>query len=316
MKKLVFLLATFLSLALLLPGCEKDLNSIDPPTSPKELSYKVDPMNDTVVSGSRARITIVSNADSITSDMPGAKILLSPINKIVETDEIIQTTIYHIVFYINGKGVDIANPTIFVKKKIAPTLSVSANKSTIERGGSVLVTWVSNTDSTSSIDLPEVKGKSGSVTVAPLETTTYHFISKNDGLNISASVTITVTDPLPPTSADYIVHSPWKRVKLKWAITMDGPWEEVDLSALCLQDNRWIFYPNHNAMFDQGENLCEGETIRYWPAVWSIDEDSNIHFSGRTLISIDWESMICRYPSKMTNGETTVDIVFVEEFTH
>ncbi|MFA5971537.1 MAG: hypothetical protein WC780_04215 [Lentimicrobiaceae bacterium] len=111
MKNFLRMLAVLLLLALVfaMAGCGED------PIIPKKLWYTITPMSDTVVLGTSLQFKIVSNADSMTSDIPEAKMLQAPISKIVETGLITETTIYHVVFYLNGKGVDIANPTFFVR---------------------------------------------------------------------------------------------------------------------------------------------------------------------------------------------------------
>ncbi|MGO8670983.1 MAG: hypothetical protein ACLQVD_06440 [Capsulimonadaceae bacterium] len=82
----------------------------------------------------------------------------------------------------------------------SPIVAVSASPSAIWAGSSSSLSWTSNAASTSiNPGIGSVDGVSGTLTVSPLETTTYTVTGTTDGFEPdSASVTVTVTPPAPP----------------------------------------------------------------------------------------------------------------------
>jgi peptidoglycan-associated lipoprotein len=84
-------------------------------------------------------------------------------------------------------------------KAEAPTVTISADPSTIEKGQSSTLTWRSTNATNVSIDqgIGDVS-TSGSRSVSPSSSTTYTIVAKGEGGTSQASTRITVTSPPPP----------------------------------------------------------------------------------------------------------------------
>src|SRR5438034_1296164 len=82
---------------------------------------------------------------------------------------------------------------------VAPTVTISADPSTIEKGQSSTLTWSSTNATNVSIDqgIGDVS-TSGSRSVSPSASTTYTIAAKGEGGTVSATTRITVTTPAPP----------------------------------------------------------------------------------------------------------------------
>src|SRR2546430_14165960 len=80
-----------------------------------------------------------------------------------------------------------------------PTVTISADPSTIEKGQSSTLTWSSTNATNVSIDqgIGDVS-TSGSRSVSPSSSTTYTITAKGEGGIASATTRITVTTPPPP----------------------------------------------------------------------------------------------------------------------
>jgi peptidoglycan-associated lipoprotein len=81
----------------------------------------------------------------------------------------------------------------------APTVSLTAEPSTIEKGESVTLSWTS--ENATDLDLQPGIGKvqpSGSTSVSPEESTTYTLTAKGPGGTNTAEARVTVTSPPPP----------------------------------------------------------------------------------------------------------------------
>jgi peptidoglycan-associated lipoprotein len=82
----------------------------------------------------------------------------------------------------------------------APTATLSANPTSIQRGQSATLTW--STDSATDVALDGNKvDASGSQTVSPTETTTYHLTAKGAGGTQEATAQVSVAAPPPPPAA-------------------------------------------------------------------------------------------------------------------
>lgn len=81
----------------------------------------------------------------------------------------------------------------------APTVTLSANPTTIERGQSSTLTWTSTNATNVSIDqgIGDVS-TSGARSVSPSSSTTYQITAKGEGGTAQATARITVTEPPPP----------------------------------------------------------------------------------------------------------------------
>jgi hypothetical protein len=289
MKKFSKLLTLLLLLAFFV-GCGED--PINPVTPPKELSYKIEPMYDTVLSGSKVQIKIVSNADSISADFPEVKTFCSPINTTIESQPITQTTIYHIAFYINGKVVDIANPTYVVRKILLPpppTVTVSANPYTVIRGKTTVVSWnISGEVDSIKSNLPDVSTKGlssnfGSITLMPQESRLITVTAYGKGGITSDTAIITVIDPPPPTNEELLAnYGPWKKIKLEGQDASGLPWDPYDIWD-CMQDNLYYFYltPTKKMVNDRGVITCSEDENRTSEGPWSL--------SGNIIIGLDCE---------------------------
>jgi peptidoglycan-associated lipoprotein len=80
-----------------------------------------------------------------------------------------------------------------------PTVSIQANPTTIDKGGSSTLTWTS-TDATQLTIAPDVGGVNaqGSTQVSPANSTTYTITASGPGGSADASVRVTVNQPAPP----------------------------------------------------------------------------------------------------------------------
>jgi peptidoglycan-associated lipoprotein len=80
----------------------------------------------------------------------------------------------------------------------APTASISVNPSTIEKGQSASLTWQTTNATDISIDGIGAVQASGSQSVSPTDSTTYHLVAKGSGGTQEATTRLTVTQPPPP----------------------------------------------------------------------------------------------------------------------
>jgi peptidoglycan-associated lipoprotein len=80
----------------------------------------------------------------------------------------------------------------------APTASLSANPATIQAGQSTTLTWQTSNATDVTIDTLGTVGPSGSRSVTPQASTTYHLIAKGPGGTQDATARVTVTQPPPP----------------------------------------------------------------------------------------------------------------------
>ncbi|MGC1417246.1 MAG: peptidoglycan-associated lipoprotein Pal [Candidatus Acidiferrum sp.] len=85
---------------------------------------------------------------------------------------------------------------------VKPTVSLSANPTTIDKGASSTLSWTS-TDATTLTISPEVGAVSaqGSTSVTPSDSTTYTITASGPGGSADASARVTVTAPPPPPVA-------------------------------------------------------------------------------------------------------------------
>jgi peptidoglycan-associated lipoprotein len=80
----------------------------------------------------------------------------------------------------------------------APTASLTANPNTINAGQSTTLTW--NTDYATEVTIDQLGtvDPSGSRTVTPTQSTTYHLVAKNSSGTQEATARVTVNTPPPP----------------------------------------------------------------------------------------------------------------------
>ena len=80
----------------------------------------------------------------------------------------------------------------------APTASLSANPTTVEKGQTVTLTWQTTNATDVSIEGIGAVNANGSTTVTPADSTTYRLTAKGPGGTQDATARITVTQPPPP----------------------------------------------------------------------------------------------------------------------
>jgi peptidoglycan-associated lipoprotein len=83
----------------------------------------------------------------------------------------------------------------------SPTASISVDPNTIDKGQSATLSWQTSNATDVSIDGIGAVQASGSQSVSPADSTTYHLIAKGAGGTQEATARITVTQPPPPTAA-------------------------------------------------------------------------------------------------------------------
>jgi peptidoglycan-associated lipoprotein len=80
----------------------------------------------------------------------------------------------------------------------APTASLTANPETIQRGQSTTLTWQTSNATDVSIEGIGAVQPSGSQSVSPTDSTTYHLTAKGPGGTQDATARVTVSVPPPP----------------------------------------------------------------------------------------------------------------------
>jgi peptidoglycan-associated lipoprotein len=83
----------------------------------------------------------------------------------------------------------------------APTASLTANPSTVEKGQSTTLTWETQNATEVTIDGIGAVQPSGSQSVTPADSTTYHLMAKGPGGTQEATARVTVTQPPPAQPA-------------------------------------------------------------------------------------------------------------------
>jgi len=164
------------------------IQAVEPPTA----GITADP--DSIFLGESATLNWTStNADQVTIDQGiGA---VDPIGSLTITPE--ETTTYTITAANDG-GQAQASVTVTVTNPV-PTVEISADPTSIVKGGSTTLTWTSISSQSASIDNEiGVVSLSGSTTVSPTHTTTYT-ITVSGPLGVaSAQATVMVTTEIEP----------------------------------------------------------------------------------------------------------------------
>ncbi len=83
----------------------------------------------------------------------------------------------------------------------SPTASISVSPDTIQQGGSATLTWQTANATDVSIDGIGAVQATGSQSVSPTDSTTYHLVAKGAGGNQEATTRLTVTQTPPPVTA-------------------------------------------------------------------------------------------------------------------
>ncbi len=79
-----------------------------------------------------------------------------------------------------------------------PTATLTASQSSIEKGQSVTLSWNTANATDVTVDGLGMVTASGSRSVSPADSTTYHLLAKGEGGNAEASARVTVTAPPTP----------------------------------------------------------------------------------------------------------------------
>jgi peptidoglycan-associated lipoprotein len=83
----------------------------------------------------------------------------------------------------------------------SPTAAISVSPNTIEKGQSASLTWQASNATDVSIDGIGAVQATGSQSVSPSDSTTYHLVAKGAGGTQEATARLTVTQPPPPVAA-------------------------------------------------------------------------------------------------------------------
>jgi hypothetical protein len=260
----------------------------------------------------------VTNAHSVSSELGTINITGNKKTIEVPTPKLTRNTTYHFLATGNEGKVDTANVTIYVDPPVAPTLTVYADNDTLYRGKSMKIYWNSTSDTTTSPDLPEVKGMTGSATISPTETKEYHFVSTIYGMSSYTSLTITVVDAPPPvklTRADTLCMYALKLVESKYSYYPNsGPYTPIDVSAPCKQDNRLYFSPQHVLTVDNGAPCYSGE-IKIGYLTWSMKGDTLTTGSGKkAIVSMDGLQVTWKYESLQEVNNYSTPIWITEKY--
>lgn len=180
---------TLLSVAVMIAGL---LSACAPPTAKLTVSRSE------VKSGEPVTVKWeTKNAKEIT--LNGEKVEKIGGKSVIPTE----TTKYEIVAKRGKKDArDSATVTVNTAKAAAPTVTLKADQSAIERGQNTKLSWeTTNAKIVTISGLGEVPAK-GEREVSPRVSTTYTATALGDGGNATASARVTVTDPPPPPMAE------------------------------------------------------------------------------------------------------------------
>jgi hypothetical protein len=166
------------------------------------------------------------------------------------------------------------NTRVIVTPKLEkPTLVLTANPDTLPIGGGwTTIKWtVKNTEKIifngTSLILTEGSMQTGFFN----KDSTFTFIARGPGGETTASVTIVVAQPVPPTQNEaYYSAGPWIWVKLEFQDADGFPWRESDIWE-CMKDDIMTFYfPSKTWVYDNGENRCSYDEPRTYSGNWFI----------------------------------------------
>jgi len=94
----------------------------------------------------------------------------------------------------------------------APTASITVTPNTITPGQSAALNWTTTNATDVSIDGIGAVETSGTKTVSPTDTTTFHLVARGDGGSTDATATLTVSQaPPPPASSGALTESEFEQ---------------------------------------------------------------------------------------------------------
>lgn len=148
-------------------------------------------------------------------------------------------------------------PSVASPDVSAPTVSLSASPTTIERGEQTTLSWDSSNTSSLAIDggVGNV-GESGSIVVSPRESTTFTAIARGAGGEARASTRVTVVDPTPSVDVSTDADRLQEAINRGQVQPIFFAYDKADLSEeskRILNENAKIF-----RMYPQAKVVVEG----------------------------------------------------------
>jgi peptidoglycan-associated lipoprotein len=93
----------------------------------------------------------------------------------------------------------------------APTANITVTPNTITPGQSAALNWTTTNATDVSIDGIGAVESSGTKTVSPTDTTTFHLVARGDGGSTDATATLTVSQAPPPVSSGALTESEFEQ---------------------------------------------------------------------------------------------------------
>lgn len=327
MKKHIAYAFLFLSLALLLTGCEKDENDpvmVNPTIMIEATTYSPEYLGSSTITwkviGNCDSVIVSVNGIVISHDKSGNKDLTN----LKETQIVLvacfledrKEPIQKIEKIIPRPEILFDPPRITYLESFPDTLPVGGGTPTISLNGI-------------NIDSVQYNGEwfgfyNSNIYIYPgliLNDTILNIFAKGPGGQVSASLEVFVKkSPLPTLQEQMLIFAPWKKLKTWISLSLDGPWEETTNTASCTQDDILFFTFNPNRRIrDFGENLCDGQTIHSFEYDWFIIDGnilSGTNMTPSTILTLNWERLI--YVTQSTGEIDGVPVVCYakEEYIH
>lgn len=321
----------FLYLIVLLSGCKKDSPEVpEKPVIKLEVSNSNPEFGGTSivtweVIGEYETMSVRINGENISASSKGEKIIQNIKNRqiisilcwIRGVSEPVQARIEIVP---KEEIIVVVNPPIITSISISPeTLPVGGGISTINISASnaeqifLAGAWVEFSSpfqfSTNWIN----------------QDTSFVFILKGEGGEISTSVSIKVEIPLTDQELKeaMLTFGPWREVFSRESYNEEGgPWtiRNIDYDAPCAIDNSWTFSLNPKKVILSDPFPCGGANpyVHIWD--WSLNGDILSGFGDRKIIYISWDQMIWKQLGHETDWATgepvTVPIWIETTFIH
>lgn len=278
MKKFIAYAFLFLSLAFLLPGCEKD----EKPIEVSEITAYANPTNPDYMGSSKLswsfpdeyeRVSVYVGDSIISTKKSDYGVMLNNL----ET----KTIVYFSGFMANTNEPEIRTVEINPKLPQAPIVTLKANPASIPRGFSTTINWnVTGVIDSIQSDLPGLVGVNGNISISPNENITYSLTAYGKGGVTTESLTITVTEPTP---LQLLQMGKWKTVELYSTCEPIGRFREpIPMGEECEEDDFWYFRTDNVVEYNKGNILCSGETHHVWYWLYTYTGDS-VYISGNPI---------------------------------
>ncbi len=158
-----------------------------------------------------------------------------------------QTNTYNVTC--TGPGGSVTKSvTINVTTTPAPTLTLTANPTSVYSGQSTTLTW-SSTNATSCV-APDSSALSGNVTAAPSQTNTYDVTCTGPGGSVTQSVTVTVTAAAAKVTYDKPFYAPGGTISATWSNFT--PSSAYDWIGVVIAGSGWGSVPEYQYISGQG----------------------------------------------------------------